>query len=333
MNPKLTIKEIATLSNTSKTTVSFFLNGKIEKMSKDTQNRIRAVIEKYNYKPSAAARSLNAKSMNLIGVIIGDITNSFANQIVKGIDEIAKGKNYQLIVGNSNYDVEMEKQYVDRMLAMGVDGFIVQPTIEFAEIERGIRSESKPIVFIDSQSKNTKGLWVKTNNYEAVMDATETMLENNYESFIMITADPSVLTTRIERACGFEDTLKLNHKQCSKMIVDDYTTSQDIEAYLDQHISLDKKTCIFAPNCWVLPKVFMALKNKRTNIPNKIGLLGFDNLEWTEFSAPTVTTIVQPAFEEGKQACKILIDAIEELHEEAPNQILKCTINNAESTL
>ncbi len=332
MNTKLTIKDIATLSNTSKTTVSFYLNGKTDKMSADTQKRIRAVIEKYNYKPSAVARSLNAKSMKLIGVIIGDITNSFANQIVKGIDEIAKAQNYQLIVGNSNYDFNLEKQYVDRMLAMGVDGFIVQPTIEFEEIEIDIRREGKPVVFIDSQSRNKKGLWVKTNNYEAVMEATEKVMERGYEDYILISANPGILTTRMERTRGFQDTLTLQGKECKRLIVDTTTSSEEIATFLDKQLDLSKKTCVFVANCWALPKVFLALKDKRQYMPKQIGLLGFDNLEWTEFSMPTVTTIVQPAHEEGRQSCKILIDAIEDLHEEAPNQILKCSFNIMEST-
>ena len=120
MKEKITIRDIAERAGTSKTTVSFFLNGKTDKMSEETQARIAQVIKETNYRPSIAARSLNAKETRLIGVIIGDITNTFANQIVKGIDDFARDNRYQLIVGNSNYNFENEKGYVNRMLAMGV---------------------------------------------------------------------------------------------------------------------------------------------------------------------------------------------------------------------
>lgn len=104
MKEKITIRDIAERAGTSKTTVSFFLNGKTDKMSEETQARIAQVIKETNYRPSIAARSLNAKETRLIGVIIGDITNTFANQIVKGIDDFARDNRYQLIVGNSNYN-------------------------------------------------------------------------------------------------------------------------------------------------------------------------------------------------------------------------------------
>ena len=141
MSEKITIKEIACRAQTSKTTVSFYLNGRTDKMSEETRQRIAKVIEETNYRPSVAARLLNAKETKLIGVIIGDITNSFANQIVKGIDDIAREKRYQLIVGNSNYILENEEAYVNRMLAMGVDGFIVQPSIKFDQLVDKIKNE------------------------------------------------------------------------------------------------------------------------------------------------------------------------------------------------
>ena len=110
MKDKITIRDIAERAGTSKTTVSFFLNGKTDKMSEETQARIAQVIKETNYRPSIAARSLNAKETRLIGVIIGDITNTFANQIVKGIDDFARDNRYQLIVGNSNYNFQNEKR-------------------------------------------------------------------------------------------------------------------------------------------------------------------------------------------------------------------------------
>lgn len=329
---KITINEIAKLASTSKTTVSFFLNGKFDRMSLDTKERIAKVIKETNYRPSPAARSLNSMSMKLIGVIIGDITNTFANQIVKGIDDIASNANYQIIVGNSNYDFEKEEIYVDRMIAMGVDGFIIQPTTRFHSLIDKIKSLNKEIVFIDSQTDVANNAWVKTNNYEAVLNATDEMIEFGYEDFVMLTADPSILSTRQERSQGFIDALELKGKKVKTFVVENDVTSEEISDILHSNLKLNSRTLIFSVNCWLLPIVYLGLKDLRKLIPSTIGLLGFDNTEWSNFSAPSVTTIVQPSFEEGQQACKILIDKIESTNIEAPQQILKCTMNWMEST-
>ena len=331
MKNKMTISDIAKLANVSKTTVSFYINGKYDKMSEETRGRIEKVINKTGYEPSVVARSLNFKQTRLIGVIIGDITNSFANQIVKGIDTYAREHGYQLIVGSSGYDVEYERKYLRSMEALGVDGFIVQPTVEFRTVynELGI---TRPIVYFDSPTRDMSGLWVKTNNYEAVSNACDLMVEKGYEHFVMITADPYVLTTRLERTRGFIDNLESRKMSYDTILVDESTTENELYEKVKPIIDEKNNICFFVSSCWLLTKVFKVLEHWKDRIPEDIGLFGFDSLEWSEFSSPSVTTIVQPAFEEGYLAGQVLINNIEERNETQPNHILSCYINEKLST-
>jgi DNA-binding LacI/PurR family transcriptional regulator len=105
-----------------------------------------------------------------------------------------------------------------------------------------------------------------------------------------------------------------------------------LENKLKPYLESDQSTGIFVCNNWLLDKAYLVLRNYRDLIPQKIGLIGFDSLEWTELVSPSITTIVQPAYEEGQAAAKILIDRIENRNEEAPNRILKCRINELDST-
>jgi len=237
----------------------------------------------------------------------------------------------RLIVGSSNYDLENEKKCVNGMAGMGADGFIVQPTVHFETMwnESGV---DKPIVYFDSPNNSSNGMWVKTNNYEAVYNATEKLTMKGYDNFVLITADPYVLKTRMERTRGFTDCLDIRKLPYEMIIADNNTTSSDIENKLKGYLVEDKKTCIFVANNWLLDKTYVALKNYRELIPDHIGLIGFDSLEWSEMADPSVTTIVQPAYEEGQMAAKILIDTIEKKFSEAPNCILQCTINDKDST-
>ncbi|HEM6183210.1 TPA: LacI family DNA-binding transcriptional regulator [Streptococcus suis] len=332
MSEKFTIKDIAELAQTSKTTVSFYLNGKYEKMSKETRERIERVIRETDYKPSVVARSLNSKNTKLIGVLIGDITNTFSNQIVKGIEEEAHKSGYQVIIGNSNYNQESEDKYIESMLMLGVDGFIIQPTSHFRKYSRIIEDKKKHMVFFDSQLYEHRTSWIKTNNYDAVYDATQLCVENGYQKFILITADISRLSTRIERATGFMDAL-LDCKQSYQdlTIADENTDIEEIKRFLQGEVNPQEKTLVFVPNCWALPLVFNAMKELKYDFP-QVGLLGFDNTEWTNFSSPTISTIVQPAFEEGCQATRMLINQIEGGNQVERQQVLDCTVHWKEST-
>ena len=113
---------------------------------------------------------------------------------------------------------------------------------------------------------------------------------------------------------------------------DDHNPSMDeMKSFLQSHTNDLTPTLVFVPNCWALPIVFTAMKELKLKIPH-VGLIGFDNIEWSDFSSPTVTTIVQPAFREGQEAMNLLIDQIEGTDLATNQRILDCQIHWKEST-
>ena len=330
---KLTINDIAKKAKTSKTTVSFYLNGKTQRISLKTQNRIATIIKQTNFQPNLAARCLNSKSSKLIGVLISDITNTFSNQIVKGIETIASKYNYQVIVGNSEYSYQREENYIEQMLSMGVAGFIVQPTAQFRKLSKKLLKLNKPLVFFDSKLYDLKSNWIKTNNYEATYETIVKCIIKGYESFYLITADPQLISTRLERVSGFIDALAdYNFNYKTFILENDRVDFKMLHNFFESTLNVSKKSLVFVPNCWALPDIYLALKQYRNNMP-QIGLIGFDNLEWVNFSSPSITTIIQPAFKEGEEAAKIVIDQIEGKNKLDNQKILNCYVNWNESTL
>ena len=203
---RVTITEIARLAGTSKTTVSFYLNGHTDRMSKETHDRIGQVIRETGYEPSPLARSMNAKQTYLIGVVVGDIANHFSNQIVKGIDSVASEAGYRLLISSSNFDRDNEHALIDRLISVGVDGFIVQPTARFREVAEAIGSSGKKLVFFDSKYYDYTASWVKTDNYEATKRALSEVLAKGYGRVLVVAAEPQLLSSRTElrprqRAC------------------------------------------------------------------------------------------------------------------------------------
>lgn len=333
MDNKITINEIAKLAGVSKTTISFYLNGKTQRISLKTQNRIATIIKQTNFQPNLAARCLNSKSSKLIGVLISDITNTFSNQIVKGIETIASKYNYQVIVGNSEYSYQREENYIEQMLSMGVAGFIVQPTPQFRKLSKKLLKLNKPLVFFDSKLYDLKSNWIKTNNYEATYETIVKCIIKGYESFYLITADPQLISTRLERVSGFIDALAdYNFNYKTFILENDRVDFKMLHNFFESTLNVSKKSLVFVPNCWALPDIYLALKQYRNNMP-QIGLIGFDNLEWVNFSSPSITTIIQPAFKEGEEAAKIVIDQIEGKNKLDNQKILNCYVNWNESTL
>ena len=324
---KTTINDIARLAGVSKATVSYYLNGKIDKMSAETAETIRTAIEQTGYVPSHLARSLSARHTKMLGVVIGDVTNSFSSQVLKGIDSYASTKGYQMILGSSDYIAEKESNYLHSMNAMDVDGFIIQPTIRFAE--SGFESD-KPLVMVDSPTEGSTGLWVKTDNVNAVRDGLGSMLARGYERYVMVIADTSVLAARMERYQGFMQFIGENHLRGKVIIADDSTPEKEIRDQIGDF--RNESTLVFVGNGWLTPKVCSALAEYRHLIPRQLGILGFDSFSWASLVRPSISTIEQPAFEEGEMAARILIERIEGRKDTPSQMVLRSTLREREST-
>lgn len=333
---KITISEVAEKADVSKTTVSFYLNGKYNKMSAETQSRIKKVIEEVGYSPSTVARSLKLKRTNLLGVIVADISNPFSSYIVKGVDDIARKNNYQIIVGSTNFDPKLEKVYLSKMFDVRVDGFIIQPTMKSKNIIQNLVDDGHNIVLLDSVFEDFKGICVKTNNYEATSKSIEELIKKGYEDFIFISNDIELLGPRIERANSFCDTLKKYSKSYSIEVfpsnINDEKAYMQIYDRLSKRIDFSKKTLLFACNGRILEKIFKLAKKKRWNVPESIGIVGFDDWGWQELTYPTLSAIEQPTYEEGKIAGELLIDKIEGKIKEDYIKVLKCKVNWRDST-
>lgn len=331
---RITINDIATMAGTSKTTVSFYLNGKTERMSENTQERIKAAIAKTGYEPSPIARGMNAKRTQLLGVIIGDITNTFSNQIVKGIEGVAAKAGYRVLVSSSNHSRTDERAYIDRLLAVGVDGFIVQPTAQFKEISKVIEDAGKQLVFFDSKFYDFASNWVKTDNYEATSRAVGECVRKGYRRFLLVAAPPQLLSSRIERTSGFVDALEAAEMGFTQFeIENDEVDVEKLREFLRANIDGTTPTLVFAPNCWALPDVYVAMREFYPLMPTHVGLLGFDNTEWAGVASPSVSVVTQPAFEEGAEACRILLDLIQNKGDVDPHRVLDCHVQWGATTM
>ena len=331
---RVTINQIAQIAGTSKTTVSFYLNGHTDRMSRETLERIKQAISETGYEPSPLARSMNAKQTFLIGVVVGDIANHFSNQIVKCIYSVANASGYRLLISSSNFDRDNEHALIDRLMAVGVDGFIVQPTARFREVADALANSGKHLVFFDSKYYDYTASWVKTDNYEATRAAITACLDRGYERVLVVAAKPQLLSSRTERLKGCIDTLSDRGVQFSQFVIPDSGVPvEKLTQWL--HEQLDGSsvpTLVFAPNCWALPDVYVAMRDFYPRMPNEIGLLGFDNTDWAGVASPSVSVVAQPAFEEGVQAARILLDLIGGKGQIDPHQVLPCKVQWGAST-
>ena len=210
----------------------------------------------------------------------------------------------------------------------------MQPTARFKEISKSISESGKPLVFIDSKLYDFSSNWVKTDNYEASYRAVEACIKKGYKRFLVVTATPGLISSRIERFSGFVDALEAYDLGFTQLLIEnDQVDTRKLESFLAANIDGTTPTLVFAPNCWALPDIYKCCKAYYPLMPNTVGLLGFDNTEWVSVASPSVSVVEQPAREEGQTAARILLDLIAEKEQVETHQVLDCSIRWNESTL
>ena len=140
------IKDVAKDAGVSIATVSYVIN-KNKYVSPEYTKKVMDSIKKLNYNVSPVARSLRNRKTNTIGVVLQNITNIFFPELLAGLEEFARSKNYSLLFSNSYDDIEIEKNDITTLQNMWVDGIILDSCVLEKKIEMNIWIFLKQIIF------------------------------------------------------------------------------------------------------------------------------------------------------------------------------------------
>lgn len=332
---RATIADVAQYAGTSTASVSYYLNNKTEKLSLKTRKKIELAISELGYVPNAQAQTLGGgKTTGVIAILILDNTNKWAGMVLNGMEQVMLERGFQTVVCTSNFNAETEMMYVEKMLSLGVDGFIIQPTANYRTINDRLKKAGKSVVYFDTALYSPGTTWIKTNLYDGVYNAIQTLINAGYEDFYTLAANMTEMKTRIERFQGFSDALaakNIPHKSIS--ISHENPSIKELTEYFKYKINPAKRTLVFVQNQWALAKVYKALQPMSQLIPSRLGLLGLNCEEWTSLTMPTISTIIEPIEQEGQEAAEMLCALLDGTSETGEQRILECKLNWLNSTM
>lgn len=306
---KITIKEVAEEAGVSKTTISRFLNNNYGNMSKETKARIAEVIERLNYRPSKQAQALKSKHSYLIGVVVADISNLYSSLLLKGIGSVLEENGYQMIIMDAANSVTQEKDLLEKLLDQSVEGIILQPSSRKSANYEFVTERNIPLLLVDRQTEPEKWTSVMTNNIEATQEVLEKALKKGYENIVVVSEPVKDVSTRELRYQTVRKMALAAGKTCKLIEV---TNEEQLPELLQPTFNSDKKSLLFASNGRVLMDVLALLIKDGIQIPEKIGITGFDDWNLTELVGPGVTSIEQPSKKIGKIAAQNLLELLKE---------------------
>ncbi len=308
---KATLTDIAKRANVSKTTVSMVLNNKEINVSEATREKILQISNELNYIPNTVARSLSTKKTETLGVILPDIENPFFSEMVKAIEDTAEKLNYNVILCNSYNSTKKEEKYIKLLISKLVDGVIF---ISGGNSEKNLNilDDNKiPFVIVDryiESSKKYSGIFCS--NKEGIEIGIKYLYDKGKRNIAFVKG-PSRLKISELRLKAYENiTKKLGIYNEALIFEDEFTIDGGImstEKILDTGIKID--AIFYSSDVMALGGMKFLLRNGY-KIPRDISVLGYDNINISMFLEPELSTVAQPIYTMGQEACKLLVDII-----------------------
>ncbi|HZX59783.1 MAG TPA: LacI family DNA-binding transcriptional regulator, partial [Mucilaginibacter sp.] len=303
---EINIKMLAHELNLSAATVSRALRDSYE-ISSETKARVLELAKRLNYEPNPYASSLRRQSSKTIAVIVPEIANNFFSQAINGIEEVARKRDYHVLIYQTHESSEIETSFITRLLSGRVDGILISLASEAVNKEHIKKvSEKLPVVFFDRMHDDIEGVKIITDDYESAYNAVEHLVESGCKKIGYLLA-LNTLSTGKNRLQGYLDALKKNNfpEDPGLIMMSSANVAQN-KAFVKEFIIKKKPDGILSSIESLAMPCYYACRELNLNIPDDLKLISFSNLEYAQLLNPSLTTVNQPAFEIGVEAATIL---------------------------
>jgi LacI family transcriptional regulator len=311
-NPRkaASIYDVARESGVSAFTVSAVINNKSH-VSKKLRERVEAAIQKLNYRPNLLARSLAKRKTHTIGMIVPDIVNPFFPMVVRGAEDAAQKNGYNLLLCNSDDNLEKEESALEVLLSKRVDGILLTKAVKDfrPSLQQMIKEVNVPIVLVMRTSPKVSQDAVITDDYQGAYEAV-CHLARSGRRRIGLMGGPMKVSNGKARWQGFNDALAASGLTYDPELVieGDYRIES---GYRGGHLLLSHRPDgIYVANYLMTVGLLKAAEEMGLRCPEDFGLVSFDDYPWLGIFRPRLTTVELPKYQLGYQAAELLLERI-----------------------
>ncbi|MGL6259734.1 LacI family DNA-binding transcriptional regulator [Vibrio sp. WXL103] len=302
----VTIKQVAKLAGVSTATVSRTLIHP-EQVRAKTRQKVELAIRETNYTPNATARNLRRSESRAIIVIVPDIENMFFAEIVRGIQLVAQKYGYKVLLGDTVHIVDQAKEYLELVSSCQADGVISLT----AELPAEYQNEPDiPMVMACEYFPDSAIPTVRIDNYGSAKKAVDYLIDLGHQHIGCITG-PMENPICIARKAGFLASLEQAGIGVEDQAIEsgDFSFDSGYIAFRRLHKQY-AMTALFCFNDMMTLGAMRAAQEMGIKIPEQMSVVGFDDLLFSQYCSPTITTIKQPQKLIGETAMKVLIKLI-----------------------
>lgn len=303
----ITIYDVAREANVSMATVSRVVNGN-PNVKPATRKKVLEVISRLGYRPNAVARGLASKKTTTVGVIIPDISSTFFAELARGIEDIATMYKYNIILSNSDQNKDKELHLLNTMLGKQVDGIVFMSGNVSSEHVEEFEKSPVPIVLAGSIEETGQVPSVNIDYEQATYDAVSSFVEKGHKNIGFVIGPLHEPINEKKKLNGYKRALnEAGIEFVEDLVVEgDDTYDSGIEAF-DRMLELENKpTAIYVGSDEMALGVIHGAEDKGYHIPDDFEVISSDNTRLALMVRPQLTSVVQPLYDIGAVAMRLL---------------------------
>lgn len=306
-----TQKDVARLAGVSRSTVSYVLNDQIKlkiPISDETRHRVMQAIADLGYEPDARAQSLIRGKTRIVGVIIPVIDNPYFWQMFAGISDELREAGYSLHLSRHPLDAQQESNTIRELMRHRVDGFILLAAVKYLlpRLIDDLRKAGQPVVEITATKAEFDHV---IHDYSSGTRALMTHLLELGHRRIGFVYGVAQDVEGFDRLITYRQVLKeaglsgneAFEMHCGDKLEDGYRAAYTLLS------RPDRPTALLVINDLLAIAVMRAANDLGLTIPGDLSVAAFDDIPFSSYTTPRLTTVSGKAEESGRDAVRLLL--------------------------
>ena len=303
---KLTIVDIAKMAGVGTTTVSRYFNG--GNLKKETYEKIKEIVDKYNYTPNTFAKALKSTDSKIIGVIVPCLHSFVSGNTLKYLDKELKENNYETLIMNANFDENKQLEYIKKLARMNVDGIILLPTTMSKTYEDTIKSVDVPVVMLGQEGEYTYS--VEYNDFNAARDLTNYVLASGHKKIAYLGVSEEDIAVGYYRKLGVIMTLEKYGLKPKNILITNFSMEEAYDIVKENIQKLKDDSCLICATDNLAYGAIKALEEEGLSVGENYSVAAFGDYTSSALLKSPLTTIKFDLKDAAKQTVSMLLNVI-----------------------
>ncbi|WP_432725350.1 LacI family DNA-binding transcriptional regulator [Variovorax sp. W6] len=300
------ISDVAQRAGVSTSTVSNVLNGRSDRMAKETLARVEKAIRELKYRPNTSARQLKTGHTPLIGLLVPSMANPMYGFIAREIETLAQERyGFRIMIGNTYRDAAREAHFFEDLMAHGVRGVIIISSLVDEQHVEAAAERGLVVVSYDRRAEpNAASVidHVTVDSFESSRIATQHLIDLGHRRLAFVTPSGRTMS-RSEKIAGFLAAAKSAGLEGSAQVVeglpvDEYGDSMMSELGRMQAGLLAKSrkrpTGVIGVNDLLAFGLMAGFRDAGLEVPQDVSVVGIDNVFLSTLMHPAMTSVRVP---------------------------------------